>query len=307
MVAGSVVSCKADWGPLPVRLQTGAIVYPRGGANGIWWRDEWLAARQWPDTKLQFDHAYILISECECTPFSFVRDVFEERLRVGKNSGAGKVLKLAINSVYGKLAQTVGSGQYASRIWAGMITSGTRAQVLRQMALHKRLDSVLMVATDGVFSTEPHDPGPLQLGGWERTDYPDGVTLVRPGIYWSANGKLRARGIGRDSLDEARDRFAAALHNREERVELPGLSAFIGARLAVRQRRDGTYVRSPRAGQWIDRPVWVSLKPAPKRAPDWTPPLLPGVSSAPYGARASAQTALLGQFLQLLRELTQTA
>lgn len=304
LVCGSIERCKADWGPLPVRLQNGSIVYPRGGASGIWYREEWLAARSWQDTRLRFEKAYLLRSECECQPFAFLLDVFAERLRVGKDTGAGKILKLGPNSVYGKLAQTVGSGQYASRLWAGMITSGTRAQVLQQMAIHKRLDSVLMVATDGVFSTEPHDVGPVQLGGWERTDHAQGMTLVRPGIYWTGAGKLRARGLGRDSLDDARDKLADALDSGAQRVVLAPRTAFGGARLTVYSTSGGELRRSPHYGQWHSIPTRVSLAPAPKRTADWSPPLLRGVESTPYGTRGTAQQGRLFEILEQIRELT---
>jgi len=304
LCAGGIDRCKADWGPLPIRLPSGSIVFPRGGGTGYWWRDEWLSAQEWPHSRMRFDHAFVLRCECECQPFSFIREVFEERLRVGKNTGAGKILKLAMNSVYGKLAQTVGSGQYASRIWAGMITSGTRAQVMDLMRDHKRLDSIVMVATDGVFSTEPREVGPLQLGGWERTDHPTGMTLVRPGIYWTGEGKLRARGLGRDSLDVAREMMAAALESGAQSVRLPPRTAFGGARMTVYAGREGGVTRSERFGQWHQIPTHVSLAPAPKRARDWGVPLLRGVASAPYGTRKTTSHALLFEFHQLLRELT---
>lgn len=179
---------KEAWGPLPVRLEKGHIVFPRSGASGWWWRDEWLAARAgWKG--LKFREAYVLRRECDCKPFSFIPDLFAHRLKIGKETGAGKIIKLGLNSVYGKLAQTVGSAQFASRIWSGMITSGTRAQVLRLMTQHKRLDSVLMIATDGLFSTEAHDVGEIMLGGWERAIH-DSMTLVRPGIYWLGGAQI---------------------------------------------------------------------------------------------------------------------
>jgi hypothetical protein len=304
IVCGDIDRCNSDWGPLPVRLRTGAIVFPRGGARGYWYRDEWLQARSWPNSRLRFDHAFVLRCECECRPFAFLRSVFEERLRVGKSTGAGKILKLAMNSVYGKLAQNAGSGQYQSRIWAGMITSGTRAQVLSLMAQHKRLDSVIMVATDGVFSTEERDtPGPITLGGWERSDYPDGVTLVRPGIYFSGD-KLRARGMGRSSLQRAKDELIAALDAGEPRALLSPRTAFGAATSTITRSRDGQlFRRSARYGQWYEIPTRISLSPAPKRSHDWSPPLLDGVESAPFDATTQPEIAV---FRDLLKEFRAT-
>lgn len=282
IVGGEIDRCAADWGPLPVRLRNGSIVFPRGGARGYWYRDEWLQARSWSKTRLRFDHAYVLRCECECQPFRFLVDVFAERIRVGKNTGAGRILKLAANSAYGKLAQNAGNGQYTSRIWAGMITSGCRAQVLALMNDHKRLDSVVMVATDGVFSTEERETGPIVLGGWERKDFPEGVTLVRPGIYWSG-GKLRARGLGRENLQTGRDALLHALDQGEERVTLSPRVAFGSAKSTITRARDGEFRRSKYYGAWHEIPTRVSLLPGPKRTADWSPPILKNVISAPFG------------------------
>lgn len=189
LVHGHIRHCPGSWGPLPIRLPNSSIVFPRGGASGWWWRDEWLTARQgW--TGLKFDHAFVLRKECDCKPFGFIPALFDHRVAVGKESGEGKVLKLALNSLYGKLAQTIGKAQFASRVWAGMITSGTRAQVLQMMLRHESLDNILMIATDGLFSTERHEVDKtIVLGGWERAEH-DSITLVRPGIYWLGGAQI---------------------------------------------------------------------------------------------------------------------
>jgi hypothetical protein len=295
----------ASWGPLPVRLASGSIVFPRSGASGWWWRDEWLAARSgWKG--LEFDHAYVLRRECNCKPFAFMPELFDHRRAVGKESGEGKVLKLALNSVYGKLAQTIGGAQYASRAWAGMITSGTRAQVLQLMLRHKRMEGVLMIATDGLFSTEAHAVNTeIVLGGWERAEHAS-ITLVRPGIYWLGETKLRARGLGRDSLDVAKLQLSEALETGQARVELARRVAFGGAKLRVYARPLSTeVVRSPLYGQWHTIPTHVSLEPGPKRAADWSPPTLTEVESAPYGTRSTAVQGAVFDILQLIRELMQ--
>lgn len=108
-------------------------------------------------------------------------------------------------------------------MWAGLITSGCRAQVLESMALHKNLDNLLMVATDGIASLEQlklpkprdtgtdwlpcPDPDPKDvaeapelfrkegsqwlvnkpLGGWEEKIIRNGMFLARPGIYFPLN------------------------------------------------------------------------------------------------------------------------
>lgn len=374
LVHGHIHHCPGSWGPLPVRLPKGSIVFPRGGASGWWWRDEWLAARRGWRKGLTFDHAYVLRQECDCHPFSFIPDLFRHRLAVGKETGEGKVLKLALNSLYGKLAQTIGKAQFASRAWAGMITSGTRAQVLDLMLRHKSNANVLMIATDGLFSTEriegadiceSSDKDKIVLGGWEHKEH-DSITLVRPGIYWLGGAqilpfpqaqeaseevarsvdavgsaihvrdrignaavlpadlvhvrevsgnvttlpvmqiggtKIRARGLGRDNLTNAKVELALALHRGDQRVKLAARDAFGGAKLCIRAQRDGSVKRSRVYGQWHTMPTRVSLKPSPKRARDWAPPLLDGVESLAYGTIDTRVTGEVFEILEMIRDL----
>lgn len=301
LVRGHIRNALGDWGPLPVRLANGTIVFPRSGASGWWWRDEWLAAREgWKG--LEFDQAYVLRRECRCKPFEFVPELFAHRRAVGKESGVGIVLKLALNSLYGKLAQTIGKAQFASRIWSGMITSGTRAQVLRLMLQHKRLDSVLMIATDGLFSTEAHSfDKEIVLGGWERKEY-ESITLVRPGIYWTSDGVLRARGMGRDHMVANQIRLRTALVNHEERVLLEPRIAFGGAKVCIYGPDPDSLRRSPNYGEWHPIPTHCSLVPGPKRARDWSPPTLSDVDSGAYGTLRTRKQGALFEFLELLRD-----
>lgn len=293
------------WGPLPIRTKKGEIVFPRSGASGWWWRDEWLAARAgW--SGLEFECAYVLKRECDCQPFKFIPDLFELRKQVGKETGAGILLKLTINSLYGKLAQTVGNPQFASRAWAGMITSGTRAQVLRLMLKHERLDSVLMIATDGLFSTEilPMSDK-IVLGGWERTIY-DQITLIRPGQYWVDQEKIRARGLGRENLDKQAQRtLVRAIAKGVAGVVLKDKVGFGGAKQWV-NGVDVEHLRVyPPYGEWLASPSHVSLEAGPiKRNPDWSLRALCGEESHPYGGGNTAAINELEDIFEQLRELT---
>lgn len=302
LVRGHIRHTPGAWGPLPVRLANGSIVYPTSGASGWWWRDEWLAARDLTVQKgLEFEEAFVLRRECNCKPFAFLPELFARRLRVGKDSGEGKILKLGPNSVYGKLAQTIGKPQFASRVWAGMITSGTRAQILRLMARHKKLDSVLMIATDGLFSTEKISVDKtIVLGGWERAEH-ESITLIRPGIYWLGDQKVRARGLGRDNLGPAgKALLTAALERGDDEVWLARRDRFGGAKICVNGPDLENLKRSAQYGQWHTIPSHVSLAPAPKRTRDWSPPTLDDVESAPYG---TLRTRKLGQHFEILEYL----
>lgn len=313
LVYGTIDNAPGAWCPLPVRLDDATIVFPRTGARGWWWREEWLAAREGWGKGIVFDHAYVLRKECNCKPFAFLPQVFDRRRQIGKESGEGKVLKLSMNSVYGKLAQTIGGAQYANRAWAGMITSATRAQVLRLMLRHEKLENILMIATDGLFSRETHDVdhmtdlkgverGGVVLGGWERKAHAS-ITLVRPGIYWLGESKLRARGLGRDSLDVAKVQLSEALACGIEEVRLADRTAFGGAKQCVGMPPGGELKRSVHYGEWHPIPTNVSLAPGPKRAADWSPHTLCDVESGAYGVRTTRLQGEFYEFLELIRDL----
>jgi hypothetical protein len=120
--------------PLPYRQKGGGILFPASG-YGWFMRDDVLAAIAWlerfvPDfprprkklakiTAFNFDEAWIFEPRIEgCAnerPFDFVLDRFEERRRIkdesersGKYDIREKAIKLSLNSIYGKLAQSVG-------------------------------------------------------------------------------------------------------------------------------------------------------------------------------------------------------
>ena len=274
------------WGPLPCRLDNGRILFPRGGSQGWIWRSELMAASNgWRGVDL--DGAWVLESDCDCQPFARVLDWFREREAMGKDA-KGKTFKLALNSMYGKLSQSVGRPQFRSLIWAGMITSGTRAAILDVLAPSQ--DDVLAIATDGIYATRelalPDAPiSGSRLGTWEAKTHGDTVFL-RPGIYWSKNEDPKARGVGVKHMAQHASAAMTAIKRREPIARLGVHDCFGGALQCVREHR-GQYQRSNRYGEWFPVPVQVSLGAAPKRRDDWSLWELDGVESAPY--RASVQ------------------
>lgn len=133
---------------------------------------------------------------CECAPpLRGLAGLYDERLRVGKNTPEGKALKLIYNSVYGKFAQSIGDPRYANSIYASLITSGCRAMILDAIASHPGgTNELLMVATDGVYFRNRHSTLPVgtALGQWEETRK-TGLTLFKPGVYWDNGTRERIR------------------------------------------------------------------------------------------------------------------
>jgi hypothetical protein len=280
----------ASWGPFPFRLDDGSIAFPRASGGGWIWSAEYLAGKKlFPSVK--FREAWIYKTSCKHRPFADIPRFYLERLRLGKD-GPGLVLKLAMNSIYGKTAQSIGDNPpFQSWVWAGMITSGTRAQLLELMGQHRSLDNVIMVATDGLYSTEkirtprPRNTGTFRavdkdgkkkpLGGWEMKVVDRGMFAARPGIYFPLApteadvSQVRARGIGRAAMFSQWEKAVEAWRAGASSVVLANVTRFHGAKHTIsRAGKPGafTYKRSPQHGQWSTRPIEMTFNPLPKRA-----------------------------------------
>ena len=126
---------------------------------------------------------------CDCpSPFAKIKEMYQERLTVGKNSPRGIAMKLVYNSIYGKLAQSIGVPKYAMSVYATLITSGCRTMILDAVSkLPGKSHDVLMIATDGLYTTAPaeglHIDGET-LGAWEAKEL-NGFTAVMPGVHWT--------------------------------------------------------------------------------------------------------------------------
>lgn len=291
------------WGPFPFRTEDGSICYPSTSPGGWVWQEEFLAGEDYAPHNVRFHEAWIYKTECDCHPFGKIAEYYALRLQLGKE-GAGIVLKLGCNSCYGKLAQSIGNAPFNNWIWAGIITAGCRAQLLRLLMLHKNRGNALMMATDGLYSKEALQlPVPIPtgtgmvvggkskpLGGWEEKLYPQGVFVARPGIYFPLNPtkedikEIRARGVGKGVvLEYSRDIVESwREHGMHKLVTLPSVNRFCGAKTSIsrsnllqaKHDKDPSkivYTRAngragkPSYGQWIERKIEMSFDPMPKR------------------------------------------
>ena len=250
--------CKPPlWYGLPVRSHTGSISYPSSGA-GWYWNFEVSSARH---QTMVVTEQWRYVRECDCRPLAFVSDVYAERQSLGKD-GAGIVLKLALNSLYGKTAQSIGSPKYSNPIWASFITADCRAEI--QNFIHGSPEcspdgwcgsDVLMIATDSVATTNPRPDVVLseELGGWSREIHPRGMFLVQPGLYFGSSGKhAKTRGVPRSVIEDYESDFRSAFErlavsrNLTAGVVRVPQKMFCGIRLAL-QRRNFKLL-----GQWLE-------------------------------------------------------
>lgn len=144
-------------------------------------------------------------------PFAFIGEMYTRRKQWKKEGRIEELaLKLAMNSIYGKLAQRVGweqSGKapaFHQIEWAGFVTSFTRAQMFR--AMWQFGNDIVSVETDGVCTLR--DPSRIgivasdALGEWSVSKY-DEIIYLQSGTYFARAGDKwfsKYRGLDPESL-----------------------------------------------------------------------------------------------------------
>lgn len=129
-------------------------------------------------------------------PFTWIAEYYERRAAMKATGDPAQLaLKLAINSVYGKLCQSKGARvirgawrlpPWHSLPWAGWVTAHTRATILDAMRLAG--PNLVGVETDAVTVTEPLPlPVGTGLGAWEASEL-DGLLYLASGIYFRRVG-----------------------------------------------------------------------------------------------------------------------
>jgi hypothetical protein len=270
-------------GPVGVRGSTGNVSYPLKADAWIW-TPELLTLKKYCDV---VEGAIFEVVEvwhfkpADMTrPFAFVPALFEQR-RILKAAGDGAqiALKLALNSMYGKLAQQVGwipgtpsapmrIPPYHQLEWAGYVTSWTRAKVLE--AALENLEAIIAFETDALFSTEPLNVTiGTGLGEWELTEF-DSLTYVQSGHYYGTltkgkkvNGKIqkevvKCRGIDKGQVTRRQVEDLLALPE-SQRILPAQLTRFYGAGVALMRNLENWWCR------WKTEPKKLSLYPTGKR------------------------------------------
>jgi len=226
LVYGTVSGTNEYIGAAPHRLRSGHILRPNR-TKGWYWKHEIEAATNAGLVSSVDVERSLSYLPCDCPPpFWAERRLYEERLKVGKNTINGKARKLVYNSAYGKTAQSIGLAKYANPFYASYITSMCRTFILRAIAHHEFGPSdVLMVATDGITFRRRNIHLALSetvLGQWSETANSN-LTLFMPGVYWDdatrhklaegAHPTLKSRGISAVSLAKRIAEIDALFHD----------------------------------------------------------------------------------------------
>lgn len=173
------------WALFPYRSHK-HIRYHSSGVG--WYYGSEVAAALRLDPTLEILEGYRIIPGCDEKPFGWIEAYYNRRQELKSTQPfAAEVLKIGMNAGYGKLAQTKGFvPKYQNLIWAGMITSGTRAMLLDAIFQHP--EAIIAVSTDSVTSTKPlmldyHD---VRLGAWKRKQF-ENYLLLGNGFAYSTS------------------------------------------------------------------------------------------------------------------------
>ena len=269
-LAGSRTS--GPWAPFPFRCnsktkdwlngaQPGSIAFVHGGQRWITSYEVEIARKYFGADAIPVVKGYIYRTSCKHKPFKSLHDLYLIRKEGNPSEGLSKIIKLLINSIYGKLAQRIGSDRYRCMIWAAWITGATRAKVLD--AALRAPHHVVSIATDGILSRHeiPQDDyfkvTDHDLGTWEYKPRPD-TWLGMPGIYGFGNDddndkSYKRRGLNRKYFPLSRLRAEWA--NGEWEVEpTKPVIGFMPLRLAM-QRTASLDVM----GEWVELPKRVKF------------------------------------------------
>lgn len=174
--------------PFFQRLANGNILYPCEVTG--WYSTPALHAASRAGFHFDLLDGWTLrVANASTSPFSFVPLTFDERARLKADGriGAQLQLKLGLNSLYGKLAQTVGGTAaepppFHCIVWAASITERTRATAFT--ACSQAPGHIAYISTDGIGTTTRLDlEVGKQLGQWEFTEYSEAI-LVQAGVYF---------------------------------------------------------------------------------------------------------------------------
>jgi uncharacterized protein (DUF2384 family) len=262
-------------GPLFMRGRNGTISYPLNVETWIWSPEyETLQeyCRKIDGATYELLEVWEYQPSSDYKPFHFIEKLYKKRQALkAAGDGAHIGIKLALNSLYGKLAQQVGyimaSKTHPARVptyhqleWAGYTTSWCRANVLRAALLD--IGAVIAFETDALFSSRPL-PVTIGtgLGDWEETRFRS-LTYVQSGHYYATKtdgeSVIKCRGIDKGFI--SRKAVEDALRKPEsERVLEAKLTRFYGAGIAL-ARGLSQYWR-----KWLTEPKVMQLTPTGKR------------------------------------------
>jgi hypothetical protein len=261
--------------PLPWRDEDGSIYFPRVGRSWIWWPevraceltgwklkilDGWVWESGEVAPKVEWKDNLLEIDWGNPWPYLFLFERYNDRLKVGKKTGAGLAIKLAINAAYGKTAQRegyFGRPTYRQFEIAGWVTSFIRARLWTHAS--RDLNSVVSFNTDGIFALKPlANTHPSENFGTFSSSTYRRMEVAEPGVYrleredgtWEYYG----RGFGKKGVPW--DEWSRARARGRSHVTVQ-VTRFHGLGECLHRDRQGRV--------WLDRKKWRTWETVEKR------------------------------------------
>lgn len=229
--------------PFPIRDNIGRIYYPFACTSWVWMPEY----QSYIDNAAHYEGYVDVLGvwtyhpNNDTRPFAFIEREYRYRQEL-KDAGdkAENVIKLGLNSLYGKMAQQIGgkSGRrppFFQLEYAGYITSYTRAKLYN--ACMQAPHSVIFMATDGIYSTVPLTldvSDTKELGKWEYSRH-DALVIAQSGVYYVLDGdewSSYSRGFSTDYEDNgaglSRERIAEAWEEGKQLLDVAAKRQFIG-------------------------------------------------------------------------------
>jgi len=267
--------------PLPYRTKSGSIVYPAQG-KALIWSPEVELIRTLPkgtlDYKILETWAFTPHNP-DIRPFKFLETLYHKRKYLWETGehGAANILKLGLNSIWGKTAQRIGWSQdklptYHNLVVAGLTTSYVRAAVYK--AALADLEAVVAIETDALITRRRLKSSDMiqgdELGQWVETQFST-LTYCNSGLAFATDldGRTitRTSGVPTGVLSQAMILEAARAGARTLQVDRP---LFLGVAECERLKS------WDRFGEWDTHKENISLRPSGKRLPitksksEWT-------------------------------------
>lgn len=265
-------------GPLPYRTKDGSICYPHVNRNGVWVHQCELqnAMRLYGRDLFQIKEGWIFYPRYSERGFDFIDDLVERRLEL-KRAGdlSNIVLKLGLNSLYGKTAQgQTEAGRFPpfnNYYIAGYITAFTRARLLEYgYKCGIKGSGLIQFATDGIFSTTkiPGLESSSKFGEWEYGVFNGDICYIQPGVYFANKQikKRRTRGFKASSVD-AKTVFREWRKNGPDGKVVAPSQQFIGIGSSIVRRtfsKYGRFIKTDRILSFLPPPTktyWPIVEP----------------------------------------------
>lgn len=266
--------------PLPYRTLFGTVHFSQAG-EGWYHTVEVNAAKADKRNTVEVFEGWVWQPSTSEKPFAFVPEYFDQRIRLQRvGHPAEKVIKLGLNSLYGKTAQTLGSEfipldeqdkifskvpPYFNLAWAGAITASCRA-VMYTEAIKREAD-IIMIQTDGLFGLgkPPAYIETGKLGSFELSEFRDAI-VVQAGVYYLDKGQGFTTGLsktrGFSKNDVSPETVLKAWEKGVKEIRYKAAPRFVTMGACITKQSD-TFEH---LGEWISQDRKLDLFSDTKRA-----------------------------------------